>query len=310
MKNNKAFLFISEKDKNFLKNCLKELGYQPQFCEKEIYFLEKLYASPPNLIILDLDCNSSFFETIKIIKSSPIFLEVPLIVLCSLEKLENINWEDINLDDFLVKPFKKIEFIKRLDLAKIRASRILDANPLTKLPGNTTIISKIQQLIARNQDFALGYVDLNHFKAYNDRYGFVRGDEVIKLLARIITNVISNIPGETFVGHIGGDDFVFIVPPEEAEKVAKQIIEYFDQIIPSFYDQEDRKKGIIISKDRKGNLQKFPLMTLAIAIVRNWGNYRLKHYGQAIKVITELKKWAKKDRSKSTYVMERRSSPE
>ncbi|HDD35668.1 MAG TPA: diguanylate cyclase, partial [Candidatus Desulfofervidus auxilii] len=255
------------------------------------------------------DIDKDFYKFIKVFKESPIFLEVPIIALCSLEKLKELKWEKTHLDDFVVRPIKEAEFLKRIELVMIRATRILDANPLTKLPGNTTIISVIQKLIACNKEFALGYVDLNYFKAYNDRYGFVRGDEVIKLLARIITNVVNVIKGETFVGHIGGDDFVFIVPPEQAENVAKQIIEYFDQIVPSFYDQEDRQKGKILSKNRKGELETFPLMTLAIAIVRNYGNYRLKHYGQAIKVITELKKWAKKDRSKSTYVIERRSSP-
>jgi len=305
------FLFVSPQDQDFFKKTLGKVGYKLCFYTEGKHFLEELCAQPPDGVILDLEF--PFFvppiQIVQMFKTSNFLLEVPIIAICSLNTLQKIELNKLLIDDFILRPLREVELIKRFELVKLRASYTLDANPLTKLPGNTTIISKIQSLIEQDKDFALGYVDLNYFKAYNDKYGFSRGDEVIKMLARVLTNIVHSLPDEAFVGHIGGDDFVFIVPPEEAENIAKQIIAYFDEIIPSFYDSKDRKKGKIISKDRQGRVQEFPIMTVAIAIVRNWGNYRFKHYGQVVKIVAELKKWAKADRSKSTYVIERRSSP-
>ncbi|MDL1970269.1 MAG: diguanylate cyclase [Candidatus Desulfofervidaceae bacterium] len=306
------FLLVFPQEQDFFKKTLGKTGYKLYFYTEGKHFLEELCAQPPAAVILDLDASFSVppIQIIQTFKTSNVFLEVPIIAICTLDVLQKIELNKMLIDDFILRPLREVELIKRFELVKLRASYTLDANPLTKLPGNTTIISKIQLLIEQNKDFALGYVDLNHFKAYNDKYGFSRGDEVIKMLARVLTNVVYSLPEEGFVGHIGGDDFVFIVPPEEAENIAKQIIAYFDEIVPSFYDSEDRKRGKIISKNRQGKIGEFPIMTVAIAIVRNWKGYRLEHYGQAIKIVTELKKIAKADRSKSTYVIERRSLPE
>ncbi len=274
--------------------------------------MESLYLSIPDAIILDLDFPFSVpvEKVIKSIKKTNFLIEIPIVIICTHKGLKKLDFKKIPIDDFLLRPLEEITCIKRLELIKLRTSRTLDANPLTKLPGNTSIIYIIQTLIEEKKDFALGYVDLNNFKAYNDKYGFSRGDEVIKMLARVLTNLVNEIPGElAFVGHIGGDDFVFIVPPDKAETLAEQIISYFDEIIPSFYDEEDRERGKIISKDRQGNIREFPIMTVAIAIVKNCEGFRLRHYGEVVKIATELKEYVKKFKEKSMYMVNRRRCP-
>ncbi|MFW6324163.1 MAG: GGDEF domain-containing protein, partial [Desulfovibrionales bacterium] len=196
----------------------------------------------------------------------------------------------------------------RISLALHRSIRELDANPLTKLPGNTSIIHRIQELIERREDFALAYVDLDHFKSFNDKYGFSRGDEVLMMTARVIVNTIRSMLGVSgFVGHVGGDDFVFILPPDIAEDACRRILENFDGIVPHFYDAEDRRRGKIVSVDRQGREQEFSLMTVSIGVVLN-RNGNLEHYGQASQTAMNLKKKAKEN-PKSSYVVDRRRTP-
>jgi diguanylate cyclase (GGDEF)-like protein len=185
--------------------------------------------------------------------------------------------------------------------------RALDANPLSKLPGNTSIIQRIQQLIDNGDDFALAYCDLDYFKSYNDKYGFSRGDEVLMMAARVIVNTIRSYQGvSSFVGHVGGDDFVFILPPDKVEDACKRIIKAFDEIVPHFYDPADRKRGNITSVDREGNTKIFPLMAISLAVVVNTER-RIEHYGEVSSIAMELKKKAKED-PKSSYVIDRRQS--
>ncbi|MFW5932231.1 MAG: GGDEF domain-containing protein, partial [Desulfohalobiaceae bacterium] len=167
---------------------------------------------------------------------------------------------------------------------------------------------RIQDLIDSGQDFALGYLDLDNFKAFNDKYGFSRGDEVLMMTSRVIVNTVRRIAGqEGFVGHIGGDDFVFIVPIQVVEEVCIKIIQNFDSIVPNFYDPKDRNQGYISSVDRQGRQQEFLLMAVSIAVVFNLQG-SLTHYAQASQIANSLKKKAKQDPA-SSYVLDRRRSP-
>jgi len=193
----------------------------------------------------------------------------------------------------------------RVALALARASRSLDANPLNKLPGNTSIIGRIQDLIDHRVDFALAYADLDYFKSFNDKYGFSRGDEVLMMTARIIVNTVRAIGGpKAFVGHVGGDDFVFILTPDRVEDACRAVVRSFDDIVPHFYDAADREHGYIQSVDREGNHRAFPLMALSIAVIFNRDG-RLKHYGEASQLAMNLKKKAKEN-PKSCYVLDQR----
>jgi diguanylate cyclase (GGDEF)-like protein len=183
---------------------------------------------------------------------------------------------------------------------------MIEVNPLTGLPGNIQITKQIQKRLDAGERFGLAYSDLDHFKPYNDRYGFSRGDEVLKMLGRLILNTVKERqPGGSFVGHIGGDDLVFIMDCDSIEDTSVQIIGYFDQIIPTFYDIEDRTKGFIESVDREGLKKTFPLISLSIGMACN-RNKQFEHYGQMAEVASDMKKYAKTVRGSCVKMDKRR----
>jgi diguanylate cyclase (GGDEF)-like protein len=270
--------------------------------------LESLFTAPPDLLVVDSrlpDMNGA--ALVSLIKSENVYRQVPVVLCVEREELTaNVNWNTLEADDFLVHPLDKDEARARLALTLSRSSRSLDANPLSRLPGNTSIIQRIQELLDAKQDFALAYADLDHFKSFNDKYGFSRGDEALLMTARIIVNTIRGLNSpSSFVGHVGGDDFVFILPPKLAENACRQIVERFDAIVPNFYDQEDQERGGIVSTDRQGAVRTFPLMAISIAVVFNL-NGCFGHYGQISSIAVGLKKKAKEN-PRSSYVLDQRS---
>jgi len=181
----------------------------------------------------------------------------------------------------------------------------LDANPLTHLPGSIAIENVLNQRLKEETPLAFCQLDLSHFKAFNDRYGYARGNEVIKATAKIVTEVAKGQgEEEPFVGHIGGDDFVVITSAERYEKICLAIIDDFDRMVLDFYDLEDRQRGYIQGETRQGQKVSFPIMTLAIAVVTNQ-YYRLKSHIQIGEIAAELKSYAKSF-SHSMLVVNRR----
>ena len=175
---------------------------------------------------------------------------------------------------------------------KVLEAQNLDASPLTGLPGNLAIEKEIERRLVGKRPFSLCHVDLDNFKAFADKYGYAWGSEVIKEVASIITDLnISDDEGD-FVGHIGGDDFVIISDPRRAENHCSQLIKKFDGHITKFYSEKDRQKGFIIGKDRQGIQQKFPLITMSVAMVTDDGT-RFKNPLDMAKKAAELKEYAK-----------------
>jgi diguanylate cyclase (GGDEF)-like protein len=174
-----------------------------------------------------------------------------------------------------------------------RTIRSLDANPLTHLPGNSSIMEEFQNYIDADKPFAVGYADLDKFKIYNDKYGFEHGDEIIRSLARILIDATQQFCGEdAFVGHIGGDDFVFICSDDKADAISQYIIDAFDKLSPGFYSKEDRLAGYIAGVDRQGNAIKAGLVSVSIGIVSSV-NQKITHVAQIGELGAELKKLAK-----------------
>jgi GGDEF domain-containing protein len=181
----------------------------------------------------------------------------------------------------------------------------LDANPITHLPGGIAIENILNKRLKEETPLAFCQLDLSHFKAFNDRYGYARGNEVIQTTAKIVTEVVK-VQGDerTFVGHIGGDDFVVVTSPERYEKICIAIIDSFDKMILDFYDLEDRQRGYIQGETRQGQKVSFPIMTLAIAVVTSQ-NRRLQNHIQVGEIAAELKSYAKSF-SHSIFVVDRR----
>jgi diguanylate cyclase (GGDEF)-like protein len=177
-------------------------------------------------------------------------------------------------------------------------------NPSTRLPGTVLIERAITQRVKKGEEFAACYVDLDNFKAYNDHYGYVYADSMILMTSKIIREIVYGEIKNGFVGHIGGDDFIFIIPIRKVKQICSKIIEIFDRMVVSKYEEEDLMHGYIITKNRKGEKEKFPIMTISIAVVVN-KKRMFSHIGQISRMITDLKNYAK-SLPGSNYVIERR----
>jgi len=183
----------------------------------------------------------------------------------------------------------------------------LDASPLTRLPGGIAIENVLKKRLESSQPVAFCVLDLDNFKAFNDRYGYANGSEVIKETAKIIENVVKSTgTPEDFVGHVGGDDFVVITIPEHMREIASEIINQFDRRIPEYYDADERQRGYILGKTRQGIEMEFPIMTISIAIVTN-AHRQLVNPLEASEIAAELKDYAKTI-PKSIFVVDKRRS--
>lgn len=185
-----------------------------------------------------------------------------------------------------------------------RSRRDLSVNPSTRLPGPSLIEREIVKQIERGADFAVGYADLDNFKAYNDYYGYTYGDKVIRLTARVLKDVVFDYCPEGFLGHIAGDDFIFMVPSDILDPVCINIIKTFDLLIPFSYDTPERERGYIETNNRKGEFERFNLLTMSIAVLVN-SNGKFEHIGEMSKMLADLKK-ATKAKQGSNYMVERR----
>jgi GGDEF domain-containing protein len=174
-----------------------------------------------------------------------------------------------------------------------RSDRDTDVHPSTRLPGAREIEAELARRVASGEKFGACYADLDHFKEFNDRYGYHHGDQVIRLVARILHDVVTGLcAGEGFVGHIGGDDFLFTVPLASVPRVCDEIVHVFDELISWQYSEQDRRVGYFFGKDRRGQLHRVPLMTLSVGVVTN----QRRHFTRAIEVselATEMKSYAK-----------------
>ncbi|MGD9201833.1 MAG: diguanylate cyclase [Chitinispirillia bacterium] len=180
-----------------------------------------------------------------------------------------------------------------------------DSSPLTRLPGGISIENIVIKKISDNIPFAFCMLDLDNFKPFNDRYGYSRGNAVIKNTARIIKESCQKYGNKTdFIGHIGGDDFALITSSDKYEKICNTIIELFDKKIIEFYNPEDRDKGFILSKNRRDEKLSFPIMTISISVINTEKSY-VENYIEVGEIIAELKKYAKSF-SKSNMVVDRR----
>jgi len=193
----------------------------------------------------------------------------------------------------------------RLEVLLRRSDRDTLVHPSTRLPGAIEIEAEIAHRLARGETFATCYADLDHFKEYNDRYSYYDGDRVIRILAKILHDVVKGLCGETgFVGHIGGDDFIFIVPVASVPDACGEIVSIFDLLVPFQYSEQDRRAGYFFGKDRRGQLHRVPLMTVSIGVVTNERRH-FTHAAQVSELATEMKSYAK-TLPGSVYTIDRR----
>jgi GGDEF domain-containing protein len=299
-------VLVPDDELRALQNALVNEGFLINVYMNITQAMAQIYQDPPNAILLSSKVEG-WKEFLQQMKSDTILGHLPLMVLLHADMIDFLpTLETLPFDDFVIFPAQPREVPFRLGILIDRTHRALDANPLTRLPGNYSITLEIEKLITGKSPFGLGYIDLDNFKAFNDRYGFSRGDEAIRMTARILTNVVRGISGSRgFVGHVGGDDFVFIVAPEILEECCRQIVSNFEMVGNILTDEEDRKRGYFESFDRKGNRQVFPLLSVSIAAI-NSSITAIEHPGEAAAIAGELKKEVKKLEG-SNYLINRRS---
>lgn len=294
----------------FLSDLLRGEGYDATVTRSQPEALEALSQKSFNLVILDFESQHiKGIEFCKSIRRNFRLRHISLILLMDTkDPLDKIKGIYAGADDYVNKPIEAAELLARVKSSLVRITRDLDANPLTKLPGNVSLLKELEERTKAQLPMAVGYVDLSKFKEFNDRYGFEKGDEVIGHLAVIISKALESLGNSTdFLGHIGGDDFLLITTPDCIEDVCKKIAEDFDKSIVSFYGQEDRDRGYIITKNRIGNLSKIPIMSLSIGVATN-EYQKFSHIGEIIQIATDLKNYAK-TLGKSIYVKDRRRGP-
>lgn len=266
--------------------------------------------SKPSLILLDLKLpDIDGYELCKKIRENPNLGDIPIIILTGVSEVDSrIKVIDMGADDYINKPFDVREFKVRIKRILKRKENDSSLNPLTKLPGGPIIEEHTKKRIETNPDFAFEYIDIDNFKAYNDVYGYSKGDNIIKFLAKIIIDSIKSFsPTDYFVGHVGGDDFVVIVPNNKSTKITEEIISKFDKEILQYYNEEHRRLGYITSVDRMNNKKTYPIMTLSIAIVNVT---KPMHYAKIIEKVFEIKRFIKSrpTKNKSIYHRDRRTN--
>ena len=246
-------------------------------------------------------------EFVKTMKKDILLRHIPIIMLTGKGEVKDmIGGIEAGADDYIVKPFEPEGLLARIRMILRRTIRSLDANPLTHLPGNTSITEEIQHRIDHQKPFAVGYADLDKFKIYNDKYGFEKGDEIIRSTARVLIKNVQEKGGpDSFVGHVGGDDFVFITDDSVIDTICQSIIDEFDKTAPEFYNEEDKLKGYILGKDRQGNEIKIGLLSISIGVVVSDANHKISHMAQVSEIGAELKKYAK-SLGKSNFVRNQR----
>ena len=269
--------------------------------------LETIHARHPDLLILDYTMPRLDGPRVcQILKQDLMLRHLPIIMLTGRSEVQDkVAGINAGADDYLVKPFSPQELLARVQMVLRRTSQGLEANPLTRLPGNVSIQREIENRLASQQPFAVCYADLDRFKAFNDHYGFERGDRAIRHTAQVLVEAIRKHGGpDDFIGHIGGDDFVVVTIPERADAICQGIVEEFDRTIPELYDPEDRKRGYLMHADRKGQDFRVGFLTISIAVVSN-ADRPLTHLGQIAGIGAELKAYAKRF-DKSLYVKDQR----
>jgi diguanylate cyclase (GGDEF)-like protein len=281
--------------RRILTKSLVDAGYHVTSAATGTEGLALARTKNPNLILVDVMMpEMDGYQVCNHLRQDPQTMNMPIIMLTALDETESVvKGLRTGADDYMIKPFEIEELLARVEIHLRRSERDINVNPLTNLPGNPQIERVIIDRIAQRAPMAVMYIDLTNFKPYNDEYGWLKGDLVIKMLAQHIITVVREWGSKSdFVGHIGGDDFIVVSVPERAEKIGAEITSRFDASIRRFYREEDRARGYIQTLDRQGKPFRAPLVTVSIAIVTN--KYRpFEHLGQVAAMAADVKKYVK-----------------
>ncbi|PLS77436.1 MAG: diguanylate cyclase [Chloroflexi bacterium] len=253
-------------------------------------------SQQPDLLLIDVNMPlMDGLEAVRQLRNDTRTSHLPMLLLTARTQSEEvvIGFES-GADDYIPKPFDADELVARIKANLRRQARVPILNPLTQLPGNKAIADEVERRIKSHEQFGLLYFDFDNFKALNDVYGPARGDRVIKLLANILQDLHAAAQSDDiFVGHIGGDDFIALTPPQTMERLSNEVIARFDREVLAFYDPADKQRGYLRGVDRFGMPRRFPIVSVSIGGVTN-DNRAFSSYEEVAAMATEMKSYAKK----------------
>lgn len=271
--------------------------------------IESVSQQPPDLVLLDVMMpGMDGFGVLRRLRAHPAAANTSIILLTARTLPEDrIRGLELGADDYITKPFDVDELIARVKAVLRRSQTMRDVSPLTGLPGNFRISQELERRIRQGSPLAIVQADLDNFKAYNDHYGFMRGDQVIKFTAHALLEAAAGCgASDAFVGHIGGDDFLAVVHPDAVETFCKLGITTFDNGILDFYDTEDALRGYIEVPDRRGEQHAFPIVSISMGVVTNL-HRPITSQWEASAIAVEMKEFAKQVAG-SSYRIDRRTA--
>jgi len=272
---------------------------------------------PPDLILLDIMMpEMDGYEVCRQLKADEATRDIPIIFVTAMgEMSDETRGFELGAVDYITKPISppivevRVSTHLKLHEAMLELKRLysmaLDANPMTGLPGNNSVANRIKEALHQDEAVCVVYADLDNFKAFNDKYGFALGDEALLFTSKVLQDAVKAAKVlDAFVGHIGGDDFVVVVPIPEAQTTADEITQRFDEGIIQFYSEEDVEAKCIQSVNRQGEKQTFPLMAISLAGV-NLSPHVYNQYIEVNDACAGAKKKAKALPGSSFYLNKR-----
>jgi len=277
-----------------LKETLQIEGYQVVTALNGEDAVQFTLRETPQLIILDVVLSGiDGYEVVRHLRIHPKTLHIPIIVLSSLaEPKDKVFAFEVGVDDYITKPFHPDELLARIR-TQLRRMQQNFLSPLIGLPAGFQIELAINHKLNSPEPWSILYLDLNNFKAFNDVYGFLAGNDLIRLVGRICQRVVRQYGNpDDFVGHVGGDDFIVVTTPEHAHILCRCISEEYKEASTAIYRPEDLGRGSITGVDRKGQAYQFPLISLSIGVVTNQMQ-RLNSIQEVSYLAAEAKYYAK-----------------
>ena len=270
----KGRLLVVEDDfdiSNMLRIYFDSQGYETIIATRGEEALDLCRRKLPNLVILDImlpDIND--YEVCRSLRNNLRTSHIPIIFLTQRdERSDQIAGLELGADDYITKPFDLQLLLLRVEGALRRAGWLSLTSPVTGLPSSKLIEEQLREIM-RRKDWSILYIGINHINGFNDVYGFVAGDDVLRFTSMLLIEVVDEVgTGSDFVGHIGGDQFIIISNPEASPRMKERLIQRFDDEVKTFYNFKDRELGYILVDDGRGDKQKVPLMTLAVGLVHH-----------------------------------------
>jgi diguanylate cyclase (GGDEF)-like protein len=278
----------------FVEMNLRLAGYRVLVANDGVEALEMVAAEVPDLVLLDVMMPGfDGIEVTRRLRADSRTSTLPVIMLTAKTMTaDRVLGLTAGADDYIIKPFDTLELVARVRSTLRRNAEARAVSPLTSLPGNVRIEEEIAGRVASGKPFAVAYLDLDNFKAYNDAHGFLRGDAVIRLLATGLRRAVLGVDPPAFIGHVGGDDFVLVCHPDQVEELSRLAVEYFDDQVPALHDEDEVARGFLEVLDRQGVMRQYPLVSVSVGVATS-ERRQFDDYREVVLVATEMKGVAK-----------------